>query len=459
MEGLLGDDYLAFVACYDQPAHTGLRVNTLKLNPEAFLLLSPFPLSPVSWCPAGFCIPPDSRPGRHPYHAAGLYYLQEPSAMAVAEVLDPQPGERVLDLAASPGGKTTHIAALMQNQGLLIANEIRTKRIPALLSNLERWGARNAVVVNESPERLAERLPAYFDRLLVDAPCSGEGMFRKDETARAEWDAAAIPGYAERQRRILAIAARLVRPGGVLVYSTCTFAPAENEGVIDHFLKANGDFSLDPQPRPAPGFSPAHPEWGEADTSHPWAGAARIWPHLSPGEGHFLARLRRTDGSQPSMPASNYKASFPKSAIPFIKAFFDEHVTNPQAASLPIPDLLTAEHLLLRGLNVYLQTFPSPDITSLRVPAPAWRIGVLRKDRFEPGHALAMALPADAFCRVLNLPAGSFEVRAYLRGETLQSPGEGGWTLVAVDGFPLGWGKRVRGVVKNHYPVAIRAGS
>ncbi len=449
MQNLLGDEYPDFLACYDNPATVGLRVNTLKLTPEAFQSISPYPLTPVPWCPTGFRITntsDESRPGKHPYHAAGLHYLQEPSAMIVAEVLDPQPGERVLDLAASPGGKMTAIAARMQNQGLLIANEIRTKRIPALASNLERWGARNTLIVNETPDRLADRLPGYFDRVLVDAPCSGEGMFRKEPDVRLEWQAAAIPGYAERQRLILRIAARLVRPGGILVYATCTFAPEEDEGVIEHFLLENREFALDPWPTTESLTAPSHPEWVQADTSRDWRGARRLWPHLLPGEGHFVARLRRVSGEAgPSerlaglpVPLRNVQDDFQA----FVAGFLD---FDPSALNLAF-----------LGSRIYHIPPGTPDLSGLRISNPGWWLGDAKKGRFEPSHALAMGLFAHQACLRLDLAAGDPAVASYLGGQTLPVNLPDGWTLVTVDGFPLGWGKVVQGVLKNHYPSGLR---
>jgi 16S rRNA C967 or C1407 C5-methylase (RsmB/RsmF family) len=235
MQKLLGSEYAAFLASYQQTPVTGLRLNTLKLSKAAWETLTPYPLSPVPWCPAGSVIAPTISgpypipPGKHPYHAAGLYYLQDPSAMGAAELLAPQPGERVLDLAAAPGGKTTHLAALMADEGILVANEIHPQRTWDLAENLERCGVRHAAILNEPPARLAEHFGPFFDRVLLDAPCSGEGMFRKNPIARQEWKPGLVASCALRQAEILAHAASLVRPGGWLAYTTCTFAPEENE--------------------------------------------------------------------------------------------------------------------------------------------------------------------------------------------------------------------------------------
>jgi 16S rRNA C967 or C1407 C5-methylase (RsmB/RsmF family)/NOL1/NOP2/fmu family ribosome biogenesis protein len=447
MQSLLGTDYPAFVACYDQPAHIGLRLNTLKLTPEKFRLLSPFALQPIPWCTSGFRLSEGSeeRPGKHPYHAAGLYYLQEPSAMAVGELAAPRPGQRVLDLAASPGGKSTHLASLLAGEGLLWANEIRTKRLPPLAANLERWGARNVIISNESPERLADHLPAFFDVVVVDAPCSGEGMFRKEPNACLEWDAGQIPAYAARQRLILRFAARLVRPGGCLVYSTCTFNGEENERVIASFLEEWEDFLPDDLP-PLPGLSPAlGTRPGGSDSA--LVCSARLWPHRSPGEGHFIARVRCVTGDSPA-PRPIRPAPLPRQAEKYLQDFWRANLTQIFA--------FESAALTLVGDRVYLLPPGAPDARGLRLLQPGWHLGYVRRDRFEPSHALALALPAEAFVRTLDFPAADPRLTAYLRGETITSDGQDGWLVLCVDGFPLGWGKRVRGVIKNHYPGGLR---
>ncbi len=590
MAALLGDEYPAFLASYDAPASVGLRVNTLKISVEAFRSLAPFNLMPVPWCPTGFEMrttpptpllrgegsePPPSLaepvlrsskeravggvgPGKHPYHAAGLYYLQDPSAMAAAELLDPQPGERVLDLAAAPGGKATHIASMMQGQGLLVANEIRPQRAWELAGNLERWGARNVAITNETPERLAERLPGFFDRVLVDAPCSGEGMMRKGEAARREWAPELVRGCALRQTGILDHAARLVRPGGRLVYATCTFNPEENEGTIARFLADHPDFTL-VEPPQSPGFSPGRPEWiavgaglapahapalrtsspvalsGSASQSarrrvtseqsrRPASGDAsldsrreqadgtnplsmtpspaglpgraalaapdrslsldrtvRLWPHLAPGEGHFVAVLERATHALASPSPKTWRPTkLPKSVEDAYRSFCAAafNMTSaetgivaarqpllglaghlPSGAKPPegsIPDAIFSTDLALVGSYLYALPAGLPDLTGLRYLHPGWWLGTLKKDRFEPSHALALGLRLEDARRTLVLPADAPELAAYLRGETLVNAGEDGWTLVAVDGFPLGWGKRTGGRLKSHYPKGLR---
>lgn len=441
MAELLGSEYPAFAASYGGHRVDGLRVNELKINPKALVDSLPIDSSSVKWCPSGFIIPSDTALSHHPYHAAGLYYLQEPSAMAVAQVLAPQPGDRVLDLCAAPGGKATHIASLMGNRGLLVANDLHPGRVQALAENLERWGAMNAVIFNETPDRLARRFPAFFDRVLVDAPCSGEGMFRRRESASVHWSVEHVRGCAMRQREILASAARMVRPGGWLCYATCTFSPEENEGVVTSFLYSHPDFELVASPR-YPGFDRGHPEWVE--TSQPLERAVRLWPHRAPGEGHFIALMQWVNG----------EATPPERARPA-----DLPSTTSELLSDFCRDVLTVRiegQLILRGTRLYCPPLDLPDLSGLRAVRPGWWLGRVRRGRFEPSHALAMALRPQEARLTLDLSVDGTEVYAYLRGNPLRSPGEDGWLLVTVDGHPLGWGKRVRGVVKNHYPRRLR---
>ncbi|MDQ1300978.1 MAG: hypothetical protein QG637_899 [Chloroflexota bacterium] len=476
MRALLGDEFGAFAASYGAAPVAGLRVNTLKVSAEAFRAAAPFDLTSTPWCPAGFTLPDEQAAGKHPWHAAGLYYLQEPSAMAVAELLDPQPGERVLDLAAAPGGKATHIAALMAGQGLLIANELHPKRAWILAENLERWGAGHIAITNEPPERLAARFAGFFDRVLLDAPCSGEGMFRKSAAARQEWSPALVLGCAQRQSLILEHAARLVRPGGRLVYSTCAFAPEEDEAVIARFLEERADFDLIAPPR-RPGFSPGRPDWVDsrggfsvADAASrygsslttgtapskpenpPLRFAVRLWPHTGPGEGHFIAVLqRRAAAADLALSPKPWRSvPLPRPVAAAYRAFCAANLAQPPAA----------DRLALVGSYLYALPHDLPDLTGLRFLHPGWWLGVMKKERFEPSHALALRLrPADAL-RCADQPAGSPDglshLPAYLRGEGFRSPGEDGWTLVAADGFAVGWGKRVGGMLKSHYPKGLR---
>ena len=292
MKQLLGGEYCRFAESYEKERAQGLRMNRLKGEREDFLRqFADFGLRPVPWAADGFYYDGETRPGKSPYHEAGAYYIQEPSAMSVVSLLDPRPGERVLDLCAAPGGKTSHAASLLGGTGLLVSNEIHPARARILSQNVERMGCRETAVTSASPAELIPYFPEYFDCMIVDAPCSGEGMFRKDEEARLQWSAENVRLCAERQQEILEAAASMLRPGGRLVYSTCTFAPEEDEQAVDRFLERHGEFSV-VKDRTLPGLSAGHPEWSESGRPD-LAGTHRIWPHLAEGEGHFLALLEK----------------------------------------------------------------------------------------------------------------------------------------------------------------------
>ncbi len=444
MGEILGSEAADFFRHYDHPPETGLRVNTLKMTADAFQRRSPFELAPLPWAPAGFLFHSgEDSPGLHPFHHAGLYYIQEPSAQAVAEVLDPRPGERILDLAAAPGGKATDIAARLGGQGLLLANEIHPKRVWDLVKNMERWGARNVAIANETPENLAERLPGFFDRVLVDAPCSGEGMFRKMPEAVRDWSPEFVQGCALRQTAILEPAARMVRPGGWLCYATCTFAPEENERVVAAFLDAHPEFEL-AAPEWKPGYAPGLAAEG---VFQPPRSPVRLWPHRAPGEGHFIALLRRSgpDDRSQMPPAQASAGSLPSRLLPFWQRFAAERLR------VQIP-----EHRL-RLVKSYLYAWPegTPDVRGLRMARPGWWLGSFKKDRFEPSHALAMALRPEEAADSFSLQGD--DITRYLRCETLTMPGQPGWRLGLLEGrFPLGWGKQVGPRIKNHYPKGLR---
>lgn len=458
MQDLLADEYPAFLESYQQAPITGLRLNTLKLSPDTWRSLSPYPLTPVPWCPSGFTLqqnpaystPP---PGKHPFHAAGLYYLQDPSAMAAAELLAPQPGERVLDLAAAPGGKTTHLAALMQGEGLLVANEIHPQRAWDLAENLERCGVRNAVVLNESPARLAAHFDAIFDRVLLDAPCSGEGMFRKSAAARQEWKPGLAQSCALRQSDILTSAAHLVRPGGWLAYTTCTFAPAENEAVIERFLTAQPDFHLVSLTL-SPGFAAARPDWSDPPANQPVERALRLWPHRLAGEGHFIAIIQKDEPSRTVPLSPGTLSSRPDIRPDFrLDAATRQHFATfwQQTMTSPMP-----ETLLLSGAYLYQPVPRLPDLAGLKVLHPGWWLGMLKTGRFEPAHALALGSLASHFQHTVALDPADPLLVTYLRGGSLPIPGEPGWVCITVAGYPLGWGKRSHDLIKNAYPRGLR---
>ena len=419
MEQQLGAEYPDFLRSLERPRGVALRLNPLKGELPSL----PFIQGAVPWEPYGYYYDPESRPGLHPYHEAGVYYLQEASAMSAVAVLDPQPGERVCDLCAAPGGKSTQIAGRMLGQGFLLCNEINPKRAKVLSRNIERMGVANALVTNEHPARLAEKYPGFFDRVLIDAPCSGEGMFRKEEAAVTDWSQETVAMCAKRQTEILQSGGQLVKPGGILVYSTCTFSPEENEQCIAAFLNTHPEFS--PTPADAPWFTRVG------------IGAFRLWPHKLLGEGHFVAILRKCDGAEPEIPAAK------EEPLPKIWQEF--------AADLDI--CLPRGKALTFGESLYWAPRELPDMKDIRALRPGLELGLMKKDRLEPAHALALWLNTAA--RTEDLPRDSKEIQAYLRGETVPS-GVRGWTLVRADSFSLGWGKGDGKVLKNHYPKGLR---
>ena len=419
MKAQLGAEYGQFLASLERPRAVALRFNPLKgERPDL-----PFVGQPVPWEPEGVYYDPEARPGLHVYHEAGVYYLQEASAMAPVALLDPQPGERVCDLCAAPGGKTTQIAGRMGGQGFLLCNEINPKRAKILSRNIERMAVANALVTNEHPETLAQRFPGFFDRVLVDAPCSGEGMFRKEEAAVTDWSEETVAMCARRQGEILHSAAKLVRPGGRLVYSTCTFAPVEDEGVVAAFLEAHPEFT--PEPVEAPWFAP-----GE-NASY------RMWPHRLLGEGHFAAVLRKTGGETEDIPLeANEK--LPKQWDSFAKEL---NITLPAGKAVCF------------GQSLFWAPEEMPEIRKLKVLRPGLELGNVKKDRFEPAHALALWLKECA--NVQDYGPDSEEIRDYLHGDVVPS-GVKGWCLVRAGGYSIGWGKGDGRVLKNHYPKGLR---
>ncbi|CQR54980.1 RsmB/NOP family class I SAM-dependent RNA methyltransferase [Paenibacillus riograndensis] len=501
MEDMLGSDYEQFAESYQETPYGGIRANTLKIPVEELLALSPFTLAPIPWCPSGFYTEAGARPGKHPYYHAGLYYIQEPSAMAPVELLGVRPGDRVLDLCAAPGGKSTQIAAKLQGEGLLVSNDLHPDRTKALAKNLELYGVRNGIVLNESPGRIAAAFPGFFDRILIDAPCSGEGMFRKDEDMVKQWEPETPLKYAAMQREILASAAAALKPGGTLVYSTCTFAIEENEGIIGEFLASHPEFSL----IPVGGTGSFAPGLGGLP------GAARLWPHKVKGEGHFMAVLRH-DGSSASQEeaAAGLKLKERDKALPVSprnkegKAQASAKAAAARAdggrggkgrraagksggaapgrqsqdlgeeAALAAYSVFAEEQLgwqpagypVLFGDHLYLSPLPKAALDGLKTIRPGWYAGHVRSGRFIPGHPLATALHPAESIRSLSLPGNSGEAVSYLKGETLSIPAERlsvrsgsspkGYVLVCIDGYSAGWGKWQDGMLKNEYPAGWR---
>ncbi len=420
MKAQLGEQYPAFLESLERPRAVALRYNPLKGEKPRL----PFIREAVPWEPMGAYYDPASRPGLHPFHEAGVYYLQEASAMAPVALLDPQPGERVCDLCAAPGGKSTQIAGRMTGEGFLLCNEINPKRAKILSRNIERLGVANALVTNEHPETLAKALPGYFHRVLVDAPCSGEGMFRKEEAAVTDWSEETVKMCAQRQSQILSSAAKLLAPGGRLVYSTCTFSPEENEQAVAGFLEDHPEFSREAVCAP----------WFEAGEP----GAFRLWPHKLLGEGHFVAVMERIGGEEGPELATQPGEKLPKAWDAFAREL---EICLPRGRAVSFGD------------TWYFCPEGTPELKGLRVLRPGLELGVLRKDRFEPAHALALWL---ANCKnVVDLEPEGQEITRYLHGEVLPCEKKG-WCLVRVGGYSIGWGKADGKQLKNHYPKGLR---
>ena len=453
----------------------GVTVNGLRCAPQEFAAAVDFGLEPSPFCDAAFLLTdPQLRPGRHAYHHAGVFYVLEPSASVPAGLLGVRPGERVLDLCAAPGGKTSQLAAALRGEGLLVANEYVVARAGVLKSNLERMGVTNALVLNESTARVAAASPAFFDKILVDAPCSGEGMFRKNEEACGEWSPENVRLCADRQDEILDRADEMLRPGGRLVYSTCTFAPAENEGSIARFLARHRDYRI-LEVHKHDGMSDGVPAWayyedktpGGVDTAvrercdsgdtEALKRTIRLFPHLVRGEGHYLAVLQK-QGEVPD----GFRGLAANGLQKGISAKEVKEYLQFQQETLNIDLTADAQDCLLRfGEQLYRMPKDMPSIKGLRVLRAGLHLGTLRKNRFEPSQPLALALKADDFPSRLSLSPQDERIGRYLKGETLliekgECTRDKGWQLVCVDDFPLGFGKLVNGTLKNKYPAGWR---
>lgn len=470
MRRLLGTEYNDFLESYGQERHYGLRRNPLKASETEFAERIPFALEPVSWAREGYYYQAADQPGRHILHEAGAYYIQEPSAMAVVEILDPKPGECILDLCAAPGGKSTQIAGRMKGKGLLVSNEIIQNRAKILSQNIERMGVRNCVVCNETPDRMAAIFSGFFDRIVVDAPCSGEGMFRKDDTAITEWSREHVAMCAVRQQGILADAAVMLRPGGLLVYSTCTFAPDENEGVISRFLQEHEDFVIEEVPHDD-AFVPGRPDWikePEEGLEH----TMRLMPHKLRGEGHYIAALRRLGGGQNTWTGAvteerdtDSKAVMERQAIAESRRNRGSKCQSTSADSVQtflteelglFKDWLDKQHGRVEtfGDQIYLIPENMISMNGIKVVRPGLHLGTNKKNRIEPAHALALALNIEETDKRMALTKE--EAERYIHGESLLCGTQKGWILLTYEGYPLGFGKAANGQMKNHYPKGLR---
>ena len=449
MKAFLGDEWDDFLYSYDNNRFQALRFNTLKVQSpeERMRILKTLKISSdkkVSWADEAYYFDENVRPGKHPYHEMGLYYIQEPSAMSAAALLAPKPGMRVLDLCAAPGGKSTQLATYLGDSGLLVSNEINTQRSRILSQNIERMGIKNAIVTNEDSFVLASHFPGFFNAIQVDAPCSGEGMFRKLPEAIEQWSMENVAICAARQKEILDNAAVMLKPGGTIVYSTCTFSKEENEDVIEYFLERHPDFTLEEM--------------------------ERFWPHKVDGEGHFVAKLVRRGSVDTGFKSDRQtkkiknnknrknetKPALTKENMKLLSEFLDETISDDMAA------LIKNSRLVMFGEQLYRLPDMEVDIKGLKVQRAGLHIGEFKKQRFEPSHSLALALKLNDAKNVVKLTCDNPQTIGFFNGQSVMLSDEQaaeckkGWALVCVDGYPAGWGKVNGAQVKNHYPKGLR---
>ncbi len=441
MKEMLKDEFPAYLESFNDSRLYGLRVNTLKISPEEFLRISPFELKPIPWIENGFYFSENDKPAKHPYYFAGLYYIQEPSAMTPANVLPVEEGDVVFDMCAAPGGKSTELGAKLAQTGLLITNDISNSRAKALLKNVEVSGIPNLCVLSEDPKRIANRFTTFFDKVLIDAPCSGEGMFRKDNKLIKSWQKNGPEFYAEIQRDIILLGADMLKPGGKMLYSTCTFSKLEDEESIRHLLKNRPEMKLI-DIKDYEGFAHGYVE-DDFDKEVHMEKTVRIFPHKMQGEGHFLALLQKDENSPIDYHALK---KLPKVKLPEeLKEFL---------ASVSYQ--INEEYLQIRDNKVYEISPCMPDETGLRIMRNGTLLGEVKKNRFEPSQAFAMVLKMSEYDKVINLPVSDERVIKYLKGETIDvedyaDKTEKGWNLLCVDGYPLGWGKFNGTSLKNKY--------
>ena len=451
MKDMLKDDFDAFCQAYEQPRTFGLRVNTAKISCEDFEKIVPFEVKKIPWIPNGYFYKEEIRPSRCPLYQAGLYYLQEPSAMTPASRIPVNPGEYVLDLCAAPGGKATAAGAALQGQGLLVANDISTSRARALLRNLELFGISNLFVANEKPEKLAKSFPEFFHKILLDAPCSGEGMFRKEEALARDWTPEKSHELSLIQRELLLQAADMLRPGGMLLYSTCTFAPEEDEGAVSYLLENRPDMELVELPHKE-GFSEGVPAWG--NNAPVLTRCVRLFPHKMNGEGHFMALFQKAGTSYTELPETSVKPD--KETRKWLELFFDE-IGLRTLGGQPF----NWNRVETRKDKVYYLPPVNTSFRGLNFLRNGLYLGDLKKNRFEPSQPLALALHKGDIKATISLSLDDQRITRYLKGETLNiEPEEAvhqkGWHLLCAEGYPIGFGKLVNQTLKNKYPAGWR---
>lgn len=451
MKRILGEEYEDYRRSMEERRKYGLRVNTSKISVEEFEKICPFPITKIPYVDNGFYYDEGVQPSKHPYYFAGLYYLQDPSAMTPASRLPVEEGDAVLDLCAAPGGKATELAAKLNGTGLLVANDISSKRAKALLKNIELFGVENSLIVTEYPAKLREYFTDFFDKILIDAPCSGEGMFRKDAAMVKAWEQNGPEFYSRLQKEILEQALPMLKEGGMLLYSTCTFSPLEDEGSVEYVLSLDERFHL-VEMEGYSGFVKGRPDLigsGNAELEK----CVRIFPHKLDGEGHFLALFRLEGGAKKHAGMYNGRRSGLRGEEKTLFEAFAENISRP----------FETERIESKNGMLYYMPDVMPDVRGLRFLRSGLFLGEVKKKRFEPSQSLAMALRDKEYRKVIRLSADDERVLRYLKGETLTLAEEeaagvadagkkaGGYVLVCVDRFPLGWGKLTGITLKNKY--------
>jgi len=433
MKELLGEDFPKYEKSFERDGSNGLRVNTSKISVTEFEKIAPFTLKRIPWIDNGFFYETNENVTKHPYYFAGLYYIQEPSAMTPANRLPISQGDFVLDMCAAPGGKATELASKLKGSGMLMANDISNSRAKALLKNLELFGHANICVTSENPEKLATIYPQYFEKILIDAPCSGEGMFRREPRMVNAWQERGPEYYSEIQKELVLIAAKMLKNNGEMLYSTCTFSKAENEEVIKYLLEQEPSLEL----------ITVLPYEGFVKGVDGLEKCVRIFPHNMEGEGHFMALLKKKGQSASDAPRT-------------IKAKDDVLPPEVQEFLKQIKKPFSKGYFRILSDKVYFIPQGYEVNKKIRYLRSGLYIGEVKKKRFEPSQALAMILKMAEFKAVVNLAASDIRVIKYLKGETIdvsdsKDLSEKGWQLICVDGYSLGFGKLQRGILKNKY--------
>ncbi len=438
MKLLLGDEYDNYVAALNEKPVRAFRVNTDKISVEDFLKINPFDTQKIPYVDNGFYFE-DEKIGNHPYHHAGMIYVQEPGAMMPAECVEIDPDWCVLDMCAAPGGKSTQLKNKLGEKGILVSNEIIPSRCKILTGNVERLGLKNVVTTCTDTKKLAQNFPEVFDLIMVDAPCSGEGMFRKEQIAVDEWSEENVKNCAERQREILENAEKCLKNGGYIVYATCTFSLDENEKIIDRFLKNHPDFEIVRVPEAVEKSTcdGIKFEGCECENIH---FARRFYPHKNKGEGQFAAVLHNTNSP------FNYPAQRGKAKAKIDKVIYD-------FLDDVLVDYNREKVILNKGTPVYFD--PDFEVGKSTVFSMGINIGEVRKNYLQPHHQFFMGM-GKSFKRKIELSPESNELKRYLHGEEFETDCPNGWAVVMVDGCALGGAKAVNGRAKNHYPKGLR---